>query len=261
MRIWLVAGVLMFATLMGRAPGFAAWQAGGQQMPIATYQVVHAYPHDPAAFTQGLQYVDGFLYEGTGLNGQSSIRRTTVDTGKVLQRRAVPKEYFGEGITVWKSEIFELTWQSQVALVYDKATFAPKRSFKYSGEGWGLTHDGTNLIMSDGSDELRVLDPATFAERRRITVTAAGMPLRNLNELEYVKGEIWANVWTTDYVARISPATGKVSGYVDLRGLLTPAERAKVDVLNGIAYDAEHDRLFVTGKLWPRLFEIRIVSR
>ena len=251
----------MFASLMGRAPGFAAWQGAGQQMPVAGYQIVHVYPHDPEAFTQGLQYVDGFLYEGTGLNGRSSIRRTTVDTGKVLQRRAVPREYFGEGITVWKSEIFELTWRSQVALVYDKATLAPRRSIKYTGEGWGLTHDGVNLIMSDGSDELRVLDPATFAERRRIKVTAVGQPLRNLNELEYVKGEIWANVWMTDYVARISPVTGIVAGYVDLRGLLTPAEQANADVLNGIAYDGPHDRLFVTGKLWPKLFEIKIVNR
>jgi glutaminyl-peptide cyclotransferase len=236
----------------------AAAQAPSPRLPVYGYQIVHAYPHDPDAFTQGLQYVDGFLYEGTGLNGRSSIRKVRLETGEVVQRRDVARAYFGEGITVWKSEIVELTWQSNVAFVYDKATFMPRRTFKYKGEGWGLTTDGTNLIMSDGSDELRVLDPATFAERRRIRVTAAGMPLRNLNELEYMKGEILANVWMTSSIARIDAATGRVTGYIDLDGLLTPAELAKVDVLNGIAYDDQRDRLFVTGKLWPKVFEITI---
>jgi glutaminyl-peptide cyclotransferase len=228
------------------------------QLPVYGYRIVHTYPHDPDAFTQGLQYVDGFLYEGTGLNGRSSIRKVRLETGEVLQRRDVARAYFGEGITVWKSEIIELTWQSNIAFVYDKATFMPRRTFKYKGEGWGLTADGTSLIMSDGSDELRLLDPATFAERRRIKVTAAGRPLRNLNELEYMKGEILANVWTTSAIARIDASTGRVTGYINLDGLLTPAEQAKVDVLNGIAYDDQHDRLFVTGKLWPTVFEIRI---
>ncbi|HYM22766.1 MAG TPA: glutaminyl-peptide cyclotransferase [Vicinamibacterales bacterium] len=230
-------------------------------LPTFTYQIVRVYPHDREAFTQGLQYLDGVLYEGTGLEGRSSIRRVELETGKVLQRRAVSAEYFGEGITVWKSDLIELTWQSHVAFVYDRTTFEPKKRFSYPGEGWGLTYDGANLIMSDGSDELRVLDPATFVEKRRIKVTAAGAPLRNLNELEYMKGEILANVWQTDFVARIAPDTGKVTGYVDLRGLLTPAERAKTDVLNGIAYDEKNDRLFVTGKLWPKLFEIKLVRK
>ncbi|MBI3491957.1 MAG: glutaminyl-peptide cyclotransferase, partial [Acidobacteria bacterium] len=199
--------------------------------------------------------------EGTGLNGKSSIRKVALESGKVLQKRDVAPEYFGEGIAVLKSDLIELTWQSHVAFVYDRATFEPKKRFAYAGEGWGLTHDGTNLIMSDGTDELRVLDPGTFAEKRRIKVTAAGAPLRNLNELEYVKGEILANVWTTDYVARIAPDTGRVAGYIDLRGLLTLAERASTDVLNGIAYDAARDRLFITGKLWPKVFEIRLVKR
>jgi glutamine cyclotransferase len=225
------------------------------------YQIVRVYPHDPDAFTQGLQFVDGALYEGTGLNGRSSIRKVELESGKVLQRRSVPQEYFGEGITVWKSDLIELTWQSHVAFVYDRTTFEPKKRFSYPGEGWGLTADGTNLIMSDGSDELRVLDPLTFAEKRRIKVTAAGTPLRDLNELEYVKGEIFANIWQTDYIARVAPDTGKVTGYVDLRGLLTPVERSRTDVLNGIAYDAKQDRLFVTGKLWPKLFEIKLVRR
>ena len=237
-----------------------ASQRPPERLPVYGYRVVHAYPHDPKAFTQGLQYVDGFLYEGTGLNGSSSIRKVKLETGEVVQRRDVARAYFGEGITVWKADLIQLTWQSSVAFVYDKETFAPRRSFKYKGEGWGLTHDGTNLIMSDGTDELRLLDPATFAERRRIKVTAVGTPLQNLNELEYMKGEILANVWTTDAIARVSPDTGRVTGYIDVSGLLTPAEKASVDVLNGIAYDEKGDRLFVTGKLWPKLFEIKITQ-
>jgi len=222
---------------------------------------VNVYPHDASAFTQGLQYLDGYFYEGTGLNGRSSIRKVTLETGKVLQQRTVPGEFFGEGITVWKNDLFELTWQSHVAFVYDRATFEPKKRFTYPGEGWGLTSDGTNLIMSDGTDELRVLDPVTFAEKRRIKVTAGGIALRNLNELEYMKGEILANIWMTDYVARVAPDSGRVTAYIDLRGLLTATERANTDVLNGIAYDAKQDRLFVTGKLWPKLFEIKLVKK
>jgi glutaminyl-peptide cyclotransferase len=236
-------------------------QSRTADLPVYGYQIVHVYPHDREAFTQGLQFLDGGLYEGTGLVGRSSIRRVAIDTGKVQQKRDVPAPYFGEGITVWKNDLIELTWQSHVAFVYDRATFAPKKQFSYPGEGWGLTHDGTNLVMSDGTDELRVLDPLTFAEKRRIKVTASAAPLRNLNEIEYVKGEIFANVWQTDYIARIAPATGKVSAYIDLRGLLSPQERANTDVLNGIAYDAEHDRLFITGKLWPKLFEIKVVAK
>lgn len=234
-------------------------------LPLFGYRVDHVYPHDPRAFTQGLQYVDGVFYEGTGLNGRSSIRKVNVETGEVLQQKNVSADHFGEGITVWQDEIIELTWRSEIAFVYDRRTFEPRRTFSYRGEGWGLTGDGANLIMSDGSDRLRVLDPSSFSEKRRINVTAAGAPLPNLNELEYVKGEIYANVWLTDYVARIAPDTGRVAGYIDLRGLLSPAERAAVDaqggVLNGIAYDAARDRLFVTGKLWPKVFEITVVAK
>src|SRR5438445_1954524 len=232
MRLVAVAALVMV---------FLAQRSPSADLPLFGYQIVRVYPHDRDAFTQGLQYLDGVLYEGTGLNGRSSIRRVELETGKVQQKRDVPSQYFGEGITVWKNDLFELTWQSHVAFVYDRATFEPKKQFSYPGEGWGLTHDGTNLIMSDGSDELRILDPVTFAEKRRIKVTAAGAPLRNLNEVEYVKGEIFANVWQTDYIARIAPDSGRVTGYVDLRGLLTPAERAKTDVLNGIAYDEKQD--------------------
>ncbi len=232
-------------------------------IPQYTYQVVRVYPHDPAAFTQGLQYIDGALYEGTGLNGRSSIRKVKLETGEVLQKSDLTAEYFGEGITVWKNDLIELTWQSGIAFVYDKTTFQPRRRFNYLGEGWGLTHDDVNLIMSDGTDRLRLLDPATFAERRRIQVTAGGLPVRNLNELEFVKGEIFANIWQTDRIARIAP-DGRVVGWIDLGGLLTPSERAGLEsgnVLNGIAYDAAKDRLFVTGKLWPKLFEIKLVKK
>ena len=250
----LIALIGGWSILMAQVPS-----SGG--LPLYGYRVVNVYPHDASAFTQGLQYLDGYFYEGTGLNGRSSIRKVTLETGKVLQQRTVPGEFFGEGITVWKNDLFELTWQSHVAFVYDRATFEPKKRFTYPGEGWGLTSDGTNLIMSDGTDELRVLDPVTFAEKRRIKVTAGGIALRNLNELEYMKGEILANIWMTDYVARVAPDSGRVTAYIDLRGLLTATERANTDVLNGIAYDAKQDRLFVTGKLWPKLFEIKLVKK
>jgi glutamine cyclotransferase len=233
----------------------------GSRVPIDSYRIVRSYPHDSEAFTQGLEFVDGFLYEGTGLNGRSSIRKIKLETGDVVQRRAVGAEHFGEGITIWNDTLIELTWQSQVALVYDRRTFQPLRTFSYSGEGWGLTHDTASLIMSDGTAALRFLDPATFRERRRVAVTDAGVPVTALNELEFVKGEVWANVWTTDFIARVDPATGRVTGWIDLRGLLPARERAGDAVLNGIAYDAANDRLLVTGKLWPRVFEIKVISR
>jgi len=226
--------------------------------PHQMYSVVRTYPHDPSAFTQGLEYHDGFLYEGTGLNGRSSIRKVRLETGDVVQKRDLPSQYFGEGITIWKAEIVELTWRSQIGFTYDLSTFAPKRTFSYSGEGWGLTHDDRSLIMSDGSAGIRFLDPDTFAERRRVVVADAGVPITRLNELEYVRGEIYANVWQTDTIVRIAPDSGRVLGWIDLRGLLGTAERSTDAVLNGIAYDAARDRLFVTGKLWPKVFEIKI---
>jgi len=241
--------------------GFAAAQApAGGALPTYRYTIAATYPHDPNAFTQGLQYLDGFLYEGTGLNGRSSIRKVTLETGAVLQKRDTPAEHFGEGVTVWKSTLIQLTWQSGLAFTYDLATFAPLRAFKYRGEGWGLTHDGTNLVMSDGTSDLRFLAPETFVERRRVRVTAAGKPVASLNELEFVKGEIFANVWQTDRIARIDPRSGNVTGWIDLSGLLPQKDRTPDGVLNGIAYDAARDRLFVTGKLWPKLFEIRLLK-
>ena len=262
MRIRALVLVAMIMAAASHSIGFTPAQTRARSpLPMFGYTIVRAYPHDRDAFTQGLQYIDGELYEGTGLNGRSSIRKVNLDTGAVLQKRDVAEAYFGEGITVWRNQIVQLTWQSGVAFVYDRKTFAPLRTFRYRGEGWGLTNDGTNLIMSDGSEVLRVIDPATFDVRRRVRVTASGAPVRELNELEYVKGEVFANVWQTERVARIDLKTGNVSGWIDLAGLLTARERAGTDVLNGIAYDAARDRLFVTGKLWPKLFEIRLVAR
>jgi glutaminyl-peptide cyclotransferase len=252
------------AALIGLAavPGPAARQAPLRAaLPLFGYSAVNVYPHDPGAFTQGLEYLDGVLYEGTGQHGESSIRKVRLETGEVLQRRDLPAQYFGEGITIWKASLLQLTWQSGVAFEYHRDTFAPRRTFKYSGEGWGLTHDAAGLVMSDGTEYLRFLDPETFAERRRVRVTALGRPVKNLNELEFVKGELFANLWQTDLVARIDSTSGRVTGWVDLSGLLRPAERASADVLNGIAYDGARDRLFVTGKLWPKLFEIRLVPK
>lgn len=225
------------------------------------YQVVRSYPHDRGAFTQGLIFRNGFFYEGTGLNGRSGIRKVKPESGEVVQLKPLPPEYFGEGITDWKGQIIQLTWQSELGFVYDLNTFEPTKRWTYTGEGWGLTHDEARLIMSDGSAQLRFIDPATLKETGRVTVRDASGPVERLNELEYVKGEIFANVWQTERIARISPKDGRVTGWVELSGLLTPAERAGTDVMNGIAYDAAGDRLFVTGKLWPRVFEIRLVKR
>jgi glutamine cyclotransferase len=223
---------------------------------VAGYRVVHVFPHDPEAFTQGLVYLDGVLYEGTGLNGRSTIRKVRLENGEVLQIQKLESQYFGEGITVFGGTLFELTWQSGIGFLYDRASFQRTGTFNYRGEGWGLTHDGHRLIMSDGSAYLRFLDPATQKELSRLQVTDGGHPVVYLNELEYVKGEIFANVWQTDRIARISPKSGRVTGWLDLKGLLSARDAQAV--LNGIAYDAAGDRLFVTGKLWPKLFEIKI---
>ncbi len=235
--------------------------AASHATPVETYRIVHAYPQDASAFTQGLVYVDGMLYEGTGLPGRSSIRMVDLKTGRVLQKHDLPAQYFGEGLTDWGSNLIELTWKSHVGFVYDRFSFRLLRTFPYPGEGWGLTHDGQHLILSDGTAVLRLLDPTTFLQVGRITVTDRGRPVLNLNELEYVHGEIYANIWQTGRIARISPRTGNVLAWIDLAGLLPAEQRANGDaVLNGIAYDSKHDRLFVTGKLWPQLFEIRLVT-
>jgi len=236
-----------------------ATQARG--VPEYTYQVVHTYHHDPLAYTQGLFYLNGILYEGTGLEEESTIRKVKLETGEVLQKRDVPG-VFGEGIILWKDRLLELTWQHHLGFIYDPATFEPKGRFEYPGEGWGLTQDGKRIIMSDGTAQLRFWDPETLKEIGRITVTDDGRPIEQLNELEYIKGEIWANVYQTDRIARIDPATGKVTGWIDLAGILRPEDRnGLTDVLNGIAYDAAGDRIFVTGKRWPKLFEIRLTPK
>jgi glutamine cyclotransferase len=226
--------------------------------PVAGYQLVRSFPHDPEAFTQGLVYVDGVLYESTGLNGQSGIRKVKLETGEVTQIQPLDSRYFGEGIAVVGDRVVQLTWQSGIGFVYDRHTFQRQRTFTYEGEGWGLTYDGTRLIMSDGTSRLRFLDPETFKETGRLEVRDRGTPVERLNELEMVKGEIFANVWETQRIVRIAPATGEVLGWIEMRGLLTPGEASRVDVMNGIAYDAKNDRLFVTGKRWPKLFEVRV---
>ena len=228
-----------------------------------TFKIIHTYPHDANAFTQGLLYEDGHLYESTGLNGKSSVRIVDLPSGRVLKKYDLAEKYFGEGLTNWGSDLIQLTWQTQLGFVYDRSTLAWKKSFSYKGEGWGLTHDDQQLILSDGTPVLRFLDPQSFAEKKRLTVTdEKGQPVANLNELEYIRGEIYANIWQTDEIVRISPQTGKLLGRIDLTGLIAKSELASPDaVLNGIAYDAKGDRLFVTGKLWPKLFEIKVVHR
>ena len=237
-------------------------QNSASAIPIYTYQVVQSWPHDPAAFTQGLEFDKGVLYESTGLYGRSSLRKVDLETGKVLQQRDLPSEYFGEGITIFRGKIYQLTWESHKGFIYDLQTFQPIGEFSYTGEGWGLTHDGHFLIMSDGTNQIRFMDPISFQTARTIGVFSEGRPLSNLNELEYIKGEIYANVYETDYIVRLDPGSGKVLGWIDLTGLLSPSDRHhSVDVLNGIAYDETRDRLVVTGKLWPKLFQIRLVMK
>lgn len=230
------------------------------QTPQYGYQVIHVYPHDPRAFTQGLEFRAGFLYESTGLEGRSSVRKVKLENGQVLQQIDIDPQYFGEGITVVNQQIIELTWKAETGFVYEQPSFHRLRTFTYPGEGWGLANDGQNIYMSDGSPQIRIWDPVTLQEKRRITVRDRGQPVLNLNELEYVQGEIYANVWQTDRIARFSPADGRVLGWIDLAGILSAADRTEqVDVLNGIAYDVLGNRLFVTGKLWPKLFEIKVV--
>ena len=233
--------------------------AGLRRPPEYTFKIVRDYPHDPAAFTQGLVYRDGFLYEGTGLNGRSSLRKVRLETGEVVQHVDLPGEFFGEGIAIVKNKVIQLTWQSHVGFVYNLSDFKLLRQFSYPGEGWGLTSRGNEIFMSDGTAEIRVLDAATFKEKRRFTVRDGAAPIDQLNELEFVDGELFANIWQTDRIARISPKDGRLLGWIDLTGILSPMFKLDNEaVLNGIAYDAEHDRLFVTGKEWPSVFEIRL---
>jgi glutaminyl-peptide cyclotransferase len=229
-------------------------------VPVYGYEIVNTFPHDPGAFTEGLVYTDGVLYEGTGLRGESTLRRVDLETGKVLQLYSLPPNYFGEGITVWDDRIIQLTWQERTAFAYDKDSFALLHTFYRPTEGWGITHDGTRLIMSDGTATLYFLDPESLEEIGRVQVYDNQGPVTMLNELEYVRGQVYANVWLTNRIAIIDPWTGQVTAWIDLEGLLEPEDyRQGTDVLNGIAYDSEGDRLFVTGKRWPKLFEIKLV--
>jgi glutamine cyclotransferase len=231
-----------------------------QEVLHYTYRIINTYPHDPKAFTEGLAFEDGFFYEGTGRRGRSTLRQVVPETGEILQSHRLPNQYFGEGITLYHDRIMQLTWQSNVGFIYDEDSFEQVGSFSYPTEGWGITHDGEHLIMSDGSATLHFLDPETFTELHRIEVRDEGVPVTKLNELEYIEGKIYANVWLTDKIVIITPETGEVSGWIDLEGLLKLEDYTEeVDVLNGIAYDGETGRLFVTGKLWPRLFEIALV--
>jgi glutamine cyclotransferase len=230
--------------------------------PVYTYQIVHTFPHDRTAFTEGLFWDGGYLYESTGENGHSGVLKEDLTTGQVLQSTSIGAQYFGEGIAATGGRLYELTWQTHIGFLYDQATFKQLGSFTYPTEGWGLTYDGHSLIMSDGSNVLHFMDPATFTQTAQISVTDGGQPVTRLNELEYFKGQIYANVWQTDRIAVLSPQTGAVLAWIDCTGLRPPEAFANPDaVLNGIAYDPTGDRLFVTGKLWPNLYEIRLLAR
>lgn len=253
---------LMTAALCsgGALPALAETATKEHVVAELRYEVVNTFPHDRGAFTQGLLYRDGFLYESTGLHGRSGVRKVVLETGTVIQQRSLEKEYFGEGLADWNGTLIQLTWQNRIGFVFDLDTLEPTRSFGYEGEGWGLTHDGRRLIMSDGTPALRFLDPETLRETGRVDVTYEGKPLPGLNELEMIDDAVFANVWGSQWIVRIDPDSGRVTGRMNLSGLLPAEERGRVDVLNGIAWDAEKRRLFVTGKLWPALFEIRLIE-
>ncbi|HPT19355.1 MAG TPA: glutaminyl-peptide cyclotransferase [Methanothrix sp.] len=268
----LTSAFILFALLIPAAAHLLSPAAGITDMPAVNegvdsssipfleYEIINVYPHSGRAFTQGLVYENGTLYEGTGRYGQSSLSRVSLQTGRVLQQVSLERDLFGEGVAIWGDRIIQLTWKSGLALVYGRDNFTRIGSFTYATEGWGLTADNNSLIMSDGSDTLHILDPESYAERGHINVTAFGRPLLLLNELEYIKGKIYANIWKSDRIAVISPQSGEVQGIIDLRGILETQNISanQADVLNGIAYDAENDTIFITGKLWPRLFEIKV---
>ena len=232
------------------------------QAPVVYYQckVIRSYPHDTQNFTQGLVYQDGFLYEGTGLYGQSILTKRELKTGRIVKKCRLPRKYFGEGIALFDGKIFQLTWKARKGFTYDQKTFRLLGEFSYAGQGWGLTHDGTRLILSDGTDTLRFLDPNTYAETGRVKVRSNGRPLRQINELEFIDGQIYANVLPTDYIAVIAPQTGRVTGWINLRGLCNPPPREpSTSILNGIAYIPETKHLLVTGKRWPKIYEIELL--
>lgn len=268
----LIVAILAFAFLKG-APGPAssrrlspsemqAKAAGAPNVPERLkVKVLSARPHDPGAYTQGLLLANGALFESTGLNGRSSLREVDPKTGKVRRRIEVPQQYFAEGLALADNRLIQLTWQNGVAFVYNPATFQKVEELRYNGEGWGLCYDGKRLVMSDGSDLLLFRDPRTFAPQGQVSVTLAGEPVYQLNELECVNGVIYANVWQTDDILRIDPATGRVTAVIDASGLLSAQEQQQAEVLNGIAYDPAKKTFLITGKLWPKMFEVEIVKR
>jgi glutamine cyclotransferase len=236
------------------------FQLDNDSVSIYSYSIVNSFPHDPSAFTQGLVYDNGFLYEGTGLLGQSSVRKVNLETGDILKIHHLPPRYFGEGITIFRDKLFQVTWKSNIGFVYNKYSLELLNSFEIQTEGWGLTNDGKNLIMSDGTSTIRFLDFDTFEEIKKIEIMDQNETVTKINELEYVNGEIYANIWETGFIAIIDPRKGKVVGWIDLSDLLNSLSYEKnINVLNGIAYDKVKDRLFVTGKLWPTIFEIRLI--
>ena len=258
--IFLALQAVLLLIVMSFAAQGSSQFAEEDAIPVFGYQIVNVYPHSSLAFTQGLVYDEGVLYEGTGLYGRSTLRRVDLETGRILQQTNLESTLFGEGIALWKDRIIQLTWQSGLGLVYGKENLTRIGNFSYQTEGWGITSDGKRLIMSDGTDILHILDPESFAKTGQIKVTANGTPLKGLNELEYINGQIYANVWPTSWIAIISPESGEVNGIIDMQGILqeNDIQVSEVDVQNGIAYDAREDRLFVTGKLWPKLFEIKL---
>ena len=252
-----LVAITLSAIVLACAPATVAQR---RPAPVQSYKVIATFPHDTSAFTQGLVFADGQIYESTGLNGESSLRRVDIATGKTLQRIDVPKEYFAEGLALVGDELLQLTWQHKLGFIYDRKTFKQKRTFSYTTEGWGIAYDGASrLVMSDGTDTLTFLDPKTFAPVKRMRVQDAGRWVPHLNELEWIEGEIWANVWQTDRIARISPNTGDVNAWIDFSALFPRAERVPpADELNGIAYDSATRRIFITGKKWPRLYQITV---
>jgi glutaminyl-peptide cyclotransferase len=228
---------------------------------VQSYKVIATFPHDTSSFTQGLVFAsDGQLYESTGLEGESTLRRVDIATGQTLQKIDVPSQYFAEGLALVGDELLQLTWRHKLGFVYDRKTFKQKRTFSYNTEGWGIAYDGTSsLVMSDGSDTLSFLDPKSLAVTKTLRVQEAGRPIGNLNELEWIEGEIWANIWMTDRIARISPNTGEVNAWIDLSSLYPVSQRVPpADVMNGIAYDKATRRIYITGKKWPRLYQITV---
>ncbi len=252
-------GWLSFSVVMGLWLLAQPAASCSAQTPVCSFDVVNSYPHDPGAYTQGLLYDDGDLFESTGIYGESSLRRVDLESGGVLQQVNLDAAYFGEGLALWEDRLIQLTWQEHTAFLWDAMSFASTGSFAFTGEGWGLTHDGRRLIMSDGSSTLRFFDPVTYLVSGTLAVVDNGSPVINLNELEWIRGEIFANQWLTERIARIDPDTGRVIAWINLDGLLDPAPPS-AEVLNGIAWDDAGERLFVTGKLWPSLFEIELVN-